>query len=60
MPKANLTHGFSEKKQERVGTRLAAGFVDRAIRNANANPGDGAAQDLANELSDLLAAHRRS
>ncbi|MEO6087749.1 MAG: hypothetical protein ABIQ18_32020 [Umezawaea sp.] len=50
---------WSEKKQNDVGFRLAAGLVNTAIKHAHRNPQDQDAQDLANELSDQLAQYRR-
>lgn len=50
---------WSAQKQNKVGFRLAARLVDTAIRNAERNPRDQGAQQLANEMSDALTAFRR-
>lgn len=51
---------WSTAKENRVGEKLAVGLTQAAIENANRNPGNAAAERLANEMCDTLQRYRRT
>lgn len=60
MAKKIDTGDWSKKKQADVGAKLLQGFANAATRNANRNPHDQGAQDLANQACDAVADLRRN